>query len=159
MNMITVFISADGSVRIEERPMPEPTEVAESGGLALLGGYVGRLCSGGAARRSLMVWGTGNGPGLLLVAEGAAVTLCLHVDVTAGPERELRLRRCLDGLGVSITRDYIAGNGADPAAVRCIDCQLDPDPLRVTAVCTAVLREAFGYRDEDGLVFTCTERS
>jgi hypothetical protein len=94
---------------------------------------------------------------VILWQRGGVPEFTLSVEWRSEPERERAIRQFFSERGLSISHDYLAGNGGVPDATRWLSFFLPSDTQFITALTKNVLGQVYQLREQDALDFSLEE--
>jgi hypothetical protein len=136
--------------------IPEPDHFT-SDGFAQIESYVSRLLRSSARFTSVIIATPDQQIAVSLWQRGGVPEFTLSVEWRSQPERERAVRQFFAERGLSVSHDYLAGNGGVPDATRCLAYFLPPEVQFITAITRDGLREIYNVREQDPLDFTLQE--
>jgi len=138
--------------------IPEPDHFAADG-FAQVDDYVSRLLRSSARFASVIIGTPDQRKAVCLWRRGGVPEFTFLVEWRSEPERERAIRQIFAERGLSVSHDYLAGNGGVPDVTRCLGNFLPPDDVQfITALTKDVLRQIYQLREEEALDFTFGEK-
>jgi hypothetical protein len=136
--------------------IPKP-DVFKRDGVAQIENYVSRLLRSTARFTSIIIATPNQQVAVILWQRGGIPSFSLSLQWRSEQERERAVRQFFSERGLSISEDYLAGNGDVPDATRCLGYFLPSDGQFITGITQDALRQIYGVREQDPLNFTFQE--
>lgn len=138
--------------------IPEPDHFL-SDGFAQLENYISRLLESTASFTSVIIATPDQQTAILLWQRGGVAEFALSVEWRSDPERENAIRQFFAKRQLSLSHDYLAGNGSVPDATRCLGYFLPSDEQFVTTLTKGVLKQIYQLSEQDALDFSFKEHN
>lgn len=113
--------------------------------------YVSRLLVSTNRFRFLDMFTPDGGRGLGLSAVDGVVGAGLTAQLPQEAKKEAAIRAFFDSLGITPSRDYLAGNGRLPGATRILEYPITGSSAEVTALAKRILQEVCGVSPTEAL--------
>ncbi len=152
MLVVTVDKSGNEVGKGEWVNVPEPDHFS-SDGFSHIESYVTRLIQSTAEFTSLIIGTPDQQIAVCLWQRGGIPEFSLMIDWRSKPERVRAVRQFFSVRELSISQDYLAGNGGVPDATRCLAYFLPSDVTFITALTKDVLQGIYGVQEGDALDF------
>jgi hypothetical protein len=152
MHVVTVDKTGK-TIREEVVDAPEPDHFTTNG-FDHIEPYITRLLVPSPQFKSVIIATPDGNRALLLYARNGKTEVSMHVAWRQEPKREASIRKLFASLRIAPSKDYLAGNGGIPDAMRCLSYPIEGAADEITALTKRILKKLCGISPAEGLNIT-----